>query len=61
MKPTDIDDRGLSPDGPDGPDPSAAAETLVCPECQGAGSTPVGEACPMCEGTGRAGGRVGGG
>jgi DnaJ-class molecular chaperone len=60
MRETDIDDRGLTPD-PNEPAPGEALDAGVCAECQGAGALPSGETCPVCEGTGRATNRTGGG
>ena len=60
MKEHEIDDRGLNP--PAEAEPSAQhVEPGVCPECLGAGVTGDGEVCPLCQGTGRANNRVGGG
>ncbi len=60
MKERDIDDRDLG-----GPDPAEATPPTVepgnCPECFGAGTTLSGDVCPLCQGTGRANARVGGG
>ena len=58
MKEHEIDDRGLTPDDPaigQHPDPA------LCAECQGAGVVPSGETCPVCEGSGKATARTGGG
>ncbi len=60
MKEHEIDDRGLGPEEEQAPD-QPVIEPGVCPECAGAGVTLTGEVCPMCEGTGRANNRVGGG
>jgi len=56
----EIDDHALT--GEDQPAAGApAVEPGVCPECFGAGQTASGEVCPLCQGTGRANARVGGG
>lgn len=58
MKEGEIDDRGLAPK-----DPAAepGAGDADCPECAGVGTLPDGQVCPLCEGSGRANARVGGG
>jgi len=58
MNEHDIDDSGLTPEDP------AVGQHLdptQCAECEGVGTLPSGETCPVCEGTGRATGRTGGG
>ena len=59
MKEHEIDDSRLGGDDP--PQPTPVVEPGVCPECFGAGTTAAGDVCPLCEGTGRANARVGGG
>lgn len=61
MKPPDIDDRDLTPVDPVDPASLQHPDATLCPECQGAGVTTAGETCPVCEGTGKASGRTGGG
>lgn len=61
MNPSDIDDRGLTPEDPADPAPLQHPDATLCPECQGVGTLPDGVTCPVCEGTGRATGRTGGG
>ena len=61
MKEHEIDDRDLSPADPADPASLQRVDAVRCPECQGVGATPEGETCPVCEGTGRATGRTGGG
>jgi RecJ-like exonuclease len=60
MKEHEIDDRGLAADPPD-PARGQHGDTTLCPECAGLGVLPDGETCPVCEGTGQATGRTGGG
>ena len=61
MQGHDIDDSDLTPRDPvdqaslQNPDPT------LCPECLGAGVAASGETCPVCEGTGQATYRTGGG
>ncbi len=59
MNEHDIDDRGLAAD----PDPAVAQhiDAAACPECKGLGVRPSGETCPVCDGTGKATARTGGG
>jgi len=59
MKEHEIDDSRLG--GEDPPESMPVVEPGVCPECSGAGVTASGDVCPLCEGTGRANARVGGG
>lgn len=58
MREHEIDDHGLTPQDPAAGDSLDAA---LCPECQGVGALAFGETSPVCEGTGKATGRVGGG
>ena len=58
MNEHEIDDRGLTPEDEAG---LARLDAVVCAECQGSGALNSGETCPMCEGTGKASGRTGGG
>lgn len=57
----DIDDRDLTPSDPADPASLQRQDPTLCPECLGAGVIPSGETCPVCEGTGRATYRTGGG
>lgn len=60
MKEHEIDDSRLG--GEDEPESGApVVEPGNCPECFGSGITPAGEVCPLCQGTGKANARVGGG
>lgn len=61
MKETEIDDRDLTPSDPTDPASLQHVDATLCPECQGAAVLPTGETCPVCEGTGKAVGRTGGG
>lgn len=61
MNESDIDDRGLTPEDPSDPASLQHPDATLCPECQGAGALASGETCPVCEGTGKALGRTGGG
>ena len=61
MKEHEIDDRDLTPSGPTDPASLQHPDPTLCPECQGIGATASGETCPVCEGTGKASGRTGGG
>ena len=61
MKELEIDDRDLTRSGPTDPAQLQGLDAVLCPECQGAGTTTGGETCPVCEGTGKATGRGGGG
>lgn len=61
MKEHEIDDHGLTPSDPADPTGGQPIDPTVCAECQGLGSTATGEVCPVCEGTGKASGRTGGG
>jgi len=61
MNEHDIDDRDLTPSDPVDPASLQHGDPSLCPECQGAGVTVSGETCPVCEGSGKASGRSGGG
>ena len=61
MKDHEIEDRDLTPSDPADPASAQHADATLCPECQGVGALPTGETCPVCEGTGKATGRTGGG
>ncbi|SFS91544.1 hypothetical protein SAMN05192570_0263 [Brevundimonas viscosa] len=61
MNEHEIDDRDLGPDDPAGPASVQRIDAALCPECQGVGASPAGETCPVCDGTGRATARTGGG
>jgi len=61
MNPHDIDDRDLTPSSPVDPASLQHSDPTLCPECQGAAVSTSGETCPVCEGTGKATGRTGGG
>ena len=61
MNEHDIDDRDRSPSDPAEPASLQHRDPTLCPECLGAGTLPSGEVCPVCEGTGRATNRTGGG
>jgi DnaJ-class molecular chaperone len=61
MNPHDIDDRGLTPEDPTDPATLQHPDATLCPECQGTGIAISGETCSVCEGSGRATGRTGGG
>lgn len=61
MNPHDIDDRDLTPSNPVDPASLQHPDPTLCPECQGAGASASGETCAVCEGTGKATGRTGGG
>lgn len=61
MKETEIDDSSLGGDDPTDPASAQHGDPTLCPECQGVGALPSGETCPVCEGTGKASGRTGGG
>ncbi len=61
MKEHEIDDRDLTRSRPADPAQLQGLDAVLCPECQGAGTTTAGETCPVCEGTGKATGRTGGG
>jgi RecJ-like exonuclease len=58
---TEIDDSDLGPSDPADPASLQHGDTTVCPECAGVGALPTGETCPVCEGTGKASHRTGGG
>lgn len=58
MKENEIDDRGLTPRDPVD---EAGLSDAACPECEGAGTLPDGQVCPVCLGAGRANARTGGG
>lgn len=61
MKEHEIDDRDLTRSRPTDPASLQQPDPILCPECQGAGAIATGETCPVCEGTGKAVGRTGGG
>lgn len=61
MKETEIDDSDLTPSDPADPASLQHVDAALCPECQGSAVLPTGETCPVCEGTGKAVGRTGGG
>lgn len=61
MNEHDIDDSGLTPSDPGDPTSAQHVDSTACPECQGLGALPSGETCPVCEGTGKATARTGGG
>lgn len=61
MKEHEIDDRELGPTDPADPTAGQGVDPTQCAECQGVGTLPSGETCPVCEGTGRASYRTGGG
>ena len=61
MKEHEIDDRDLTRSRPTDPASLQGLDPVLCPECQGAGAISTGETCPVCEGTGKATGRTGGG
>ena len=61
MNEHDIDDRDMT--SPDSADPASLRREnpTLCPECLGLGALPSGETCPVCEGSGKATNRTGGG
>ena len=61
MNQHDIDDRDLTPSNPTDPASLQQPDPTLCPECHSVGATASGEACPVCQGTGKATGRTGGG
>ncbi len=61
MSEHDIDDRDLTPSDPADPRSLQRTDPTLCPECTGAGVLSSGETCPVCEGTGKAANRTGGG
>lgn len=61
MKPPEIDDRDLTPSDPADPASLQHADPTLCPECQGTGLAPDGGTCSVCDGTGKATARTGGG
>jgi len=61
MNEHDIDDRDLTPSDPADRASLQHPDPTLCPECLGAGELTSGETCPVCEGTGKATGRIGGG
>lgn len=61
MKETEIDDRDLTPDDPADPASRQHHDATLCAECEGVGTLPSGETCPVCDGTGKANARTGGG
>lgn len=56
-----IDDDDLTPTDPADPASLQHPDATLCPECQGVGTRGDGEVCVVCEGTGKAVGRTGGG
>ena len=61
MKEHEIDDRERGPVDPTDPATLRGVDPTLCAECQGIGSLPSGETCPVCSGTGKATHRTGGG
>ncbi|WP_122464567.1 MULTISPECIES: hypothetical protein [Brevundimonas] len=61
MREHEIDDHGLTPSDPADPSAPSGIDPSQCPECQGLGTLPDGETCPVCDGTGQATARTGGG
>ncbi len=61
MREHEIDDQDLTPGDPGDPARPDALDPSLCPECQGLGTRPDGETCPVCDGTGQATARTGGG
>jgi len=61
MNEHDIDDRDLTPSDPADRASLQHPDPTLSPECLGAGELTSGETCPVCEGTGKATGRIGGG
>jgi len=61
IDPAEIDDSDLGQVDPTDPASPHHPDASLCPECQGIGALTSGETCPVCEGTGKAVGRTGGG
>ena len=61
MNEHEIDDRDLMPSDPADPASQQHPDPTLCPECMGGGVLTSGEICPVCEGTGKATNRTGGG
>lgn len=61
MSDTEIDDRGMAPQDPADPANVQSPDATLCAECQGVGALASGETCPVCDGTGKASTRTGGG
>ena len=61
MNEHEIDDRDLTPSDPADPASQQHPDPTLCPECMGGGVLTSGEICPVCEGTGNATKRTGGG
>ena len=61
MREHEIDDRDLTRSGPTDPASLQQPNPVLCPECRDEGAIPTGGTCPVCEGTGKATGRTGGG
>ena len=61
MNEHDIDDRDLTPSDPADRASLQHPDPALCPECLGAGAVASGATCPVCEGTGKATNRTGGG
>ena len=61
MKEHEIDDHGLTATDPTDPATLQHHDATLCAECGGTGALSSGETCPVCEGTGKATGRTGGG
>lgn len=61
MNEHEIDDQDLTPSSPVDPASLQQPDPSLCLECQGVGAVASGETCPVCEGTGKATGRTGGG
>lgn len=59
--PAAIDNSDLGEVDPTDPAFPHHPDASLCPEGQGIGALPSGETCPVCEGTGKAVGRTGGG
>ncbi len=61
MNEHEIDDQDLTPSDPAAPGSLQRNDPTLCPECVGAGVAVSGEICPVCDGTGKATHRTGGG